>query len=77
MTIVNIHEAKTHLSKLLERIEAGETVTIARAGRPIADLVPHRRPDIIWGPLKGRISYADADFMGEDPDTLELFEDYL
>lgn len=57
--------------------EAGETVTIAHAGRPIADLVPHRRAEIIWGPLKDRISYADADFMGEDRDTLELFEKYL
>lgn len=77
MTTVNIHEAKTHLSKLLERIEAGETITIARAGRPIADLVPHRRADIVWGALKGRIVYNDADFMGEDPETLELFKDHL
>lgn len=77
MVTVNIHEAKTHLSKLLERIEAGETITIARAGRPIADLVPHRRADIVWGAMRGRISYDEADFMGEDPDTLTLFEDYL
>jgi len=77
MVTVNVHEAKTHLSKLLERIEAGETVTIARAGRPIADLVPHRRADIVWGALEGQIVYDDADFMGEDPDTLDLFEDYL
>ena len=77
MTTVNIHEAKTHLSKLLERIEAGETITIARAGRPIADLVPHRRADIVWGALKGQIAYDDADFMGEDPETLELFKDHL
>ncbi|MCT1515738.1 type II toxin-antitoxin system Phd/YefM family antitoxin [Dietzia cercidiphylli] len=77
MTTVNIHEAKTHLSKLLERIEAGETITIARAGRPIADLVPHRRADIVWGALKGQIVYNDADFMGEDPETLELFKDHL
>lgn len=77
MTTVNIHEAKTHLSKLLERIEAGETITIARAGRPIADLVPHRRNDIVWGALAGQVLYDDADFMGEDPDILELFEDHL
>jgi prevent-host-death family protein len=37
---VNVHEAKTHLSRLLARVEAGEQVTIARAGRPIARLVP-------------------------------------
>ncbi|WP_299022631.1 type II toxin-antitoxin system Phd/YefM family antitoxin [uncultured Dietzia sp.] len=77
MVTVNIHEAKTHLSKLLERIEAGETITIARAGRPVADLVPHRRHDIVWGALKGRIVYDDADFMGEDPEILELFKDHL
>jgi prevent-host-death family protein len=37
---VNVHEAKTHLSRLLSRVEAGEQVTIARAGRPVAKLVP-------------------------------------
>lgn len=38
---VNIHEAKTHLSRLLERVEAGEEVIIARSGKPIAKLVPY------------------------------------
>jgi prevent-host-death family protein len=37
---VNVHEAKTQLSKLLELVENGETVTIARHGKPVADLVP-------------------------------------
>lgn len=37
---VNVHEAKTHLSKLLERVAQGEEVTIAKAGRPVARLVP-------------------------------------
>jgi prevent-host-death family protein len=46
MKIVNIHEAKTHLSRLLKRAAAGEDVVIARAGRPIARLVP-------VGPLMG------------------------
>lgn len=74
MTTVNIHEAKTHLSKLLERIEAGETITIARAGRPVADLVPHRRADIVWGALKGQIAYVDADLMGPDEDIIASFD---
>ena len=39
-TTVNVHEAKTHLSRLLEAVEAGEDVVIARAGKPIARLVP-------------------------------------
>lgn len=38
MTTVNVHEAKTHLSRLLERVEAGEEVVIARAGTPVARL---------------------------------------
>ena len=54
---VNIHEAKTHLSRLVERVEAGEEITIARAGRPVARLVPVRRsmeprPLGLW---KGRV----------------------
>ena len=39
MTTVNIHEAKTHLSKLLEAVAAGGDVTIAKAGKPVARLV--------------------------------------
>lgn len=39
-TIVNVHEAKTHLSRLLERVAMGEEVVLAKAGRPIARLVP-------------------------------------
>ena len=39
MQTVNIHEAKTHLSRLLERVAAGEDVVIAKAGRPVARLV--------------------------------------
>jgi prevent-host-death family protein len=37
---VNVHEAKTHFSKLLERVALGEEVVIARAGHPVAKLVP-------------------------------------
>jgi prevent-host-death family protein len=40
---VNIHQAKTHLSKLLERVTLGEEVVIAKAGRPIARIVPFRK----------------------------------
>jgi len=46
MRIVNVHEAKTRLSALLAEVEkTGETVSICRHGKPVADLVPHRRPD--------------------------------
>src|SRR5215210_43870 len=40
---INIHEAKTHLSRLVERVEAGEEIVIARGGRPVARLVPMAR----------------------------------
>jgi prevent-host-death family protein len=59
MTTVNVHHAKTHLSKLLERVAAGEEVVIARAGHPVARLVPinplePRKP----GLAKGRLTEA-------------------
>ena len=38
----NMHEAKTHLSRLVEMVEAGEEVVLARAGRPVARIVPYR-----------------------------------
>lgn len=44
MTIVNIHEAKTHLSKLLKRVMNGEEIIIARAGKPIAVLSGIQKP---------------------------------
>jgi prevent-host-death family protein len=43
MVEVSVHEAKTHLSRLLVRVESGEDIVIARAGRPVARLVPVRR----------------------------------
>lgn len=43
MTVsVNIHEAKTHLSRLLEQVAGGERVVISKGGTPVADFVPHR-----------------------------------
>lgn len=44
MTTVNVQEAKTHLSSLIARAEAGEEIIIARAGRPILKLVPIAEP---------------------------------
>ena len=65
---VNIHEAKTHLSRLVERVEAGEEITLARAGRPVARLVPYvaRRRPRTPGALKGRI------WLAEDWDSPEV-----
>jgi len=56
MRQVNIHEAKTTLSKLVEAAEAGEKVILARAGRPVAQIVRLDRPDRVrLGTLEGRI----------------------
>lgn len=77
-TQVNVHEAKTHLSQLLARVESGEQITIARAGTPVARLVPvmtTRASDLfgIWadrGPLPTSFFEADHEiehlFYGED-----------
>ena len=65
--IVNIHEAKTQLSRLLERVQAGEQVVIAKAGTPIADLVPHRSTPVVFGLGTGLIDYSD-DAFDVDPD---------
>jgi prevent-host-death family protein len=57
MRKVNIHEAKTTLSQLVEAAESGETVVLARAGRPVAQLVRlKKKRGIRMGGLKGRIS---------------------
>lgn len=60
-TTVNIHEAKTHLSRLLERVQAGETIVIAKAGVPVAELKPLEQRRVRIGGLKG--------FFGDDPDA--------
>lgn len=46
MPQVNVHHAKTHLSRLLLRVAAGETIIIARAGKPIARLVPYAEESV-------------------------------
>jgi prevent-host-death family protein len=68
---VNIHEAKTHLSRLLQRVAAGEEVTIARAGVPVARLVAIRTKKKLrpLGMDRGRVWVAD-DFDAPLPDDL-------
>jgi prevent-host-death family protein len=73
MTVnVNIHEAKTHLSRLLEQVASGERVVISKAGTPIADLVPHQAGKVTFGGLKGQVAYDDQAF-GIDPDIQQMF----
>jgi prevent-host-death family protein len=61
MDQVNVYEAKTHLSRLLDRVEAGEEIVIGRAGRPIARLVPYRRNTGARQPgsWRGKVHIAD------------------
>jgi antitoxin (DNA-binding transcriptional repressor) of toxin-antitoxin stability system len=65
-------EAKTHLSRLLEQVAAGERVVISKAGTPVADLVPHQAASVTFGGLKGEVAYTD-DAFGIDPDIQEMF----
>jgi prevent-host-death family protein len=69
MEEVNIHEAKTHLSRLLRKVAAGEEVLISRAGKPVARLVPLAEPQRPreLGRDRGRIWIAD-DFDAPMPD---------
>lgn len=61
MSVVNIHEAKTHFSKLIEKVSAGEEVIIAKAGKPVAKLVPitSSGPTPKPGLLKGKMKIYD------------------
>lgn len=76
MQTLNIHDAKTHFSKLIEAVSAGEKVIIAKAGKPVATLsaieaqAAPRKP----GALKGKIHIA-ADFDSQLPDdVIDTFE---
>ena len=72
---VNIHEAKTHLSRLVERVEEGEEIVIARAGRPVARLVPfrHRSEPRTPGVWRGQVRLSE-DFDTTDDALLAAFE---
>ena len=77
--IVNVHAAKTNLSRLLAQVEAGQEVVIARAGRPVARLVPFvEEPRRRWfGAMKGEIRIlpgfeaADADFQRDFDESID------
>lgn len=71
---VNIHEAKTHLSRLLERVESGEEIVIGRAGKPVAKLVPYRQTGEPRTPggWQGRLRIAE-DFDELPPELLAAF----
>lgn len=73
MAIINVHEAKTNLSKLLEQVERGEEIVIARAGQPVAKLSRYRPPQraiAAPGGMEGEIWIAD-DFDAPLDDQFE------
>lgn len=75
MPVVNVHQAKTHLSRLLAQVESGEEVVIARNGKPVARLVPchpkgKRQPDI----FKGKIVIPDSFFDPLPEEELKAWE---
>ncbi len=71
MAVVNTHEAKTNLSRLLDDVEKGEEVVIARGNKPMARLVPFNAKRPVRNPsyLKGKIRVAD-DFDAPLPDEV-------
>ena len=73
-TIVNMHDAKSSLSRLVKRAAAGEDILIARAGKPVARLtrISARKRRSPLGVFKGKIQMAD-DFDA----PLEVFKDYM
>lgn len=72
--IVNVHEAKTHLSRLLEQAHAGEEIIVAKAGKPYARLVPleSKAPQRQPGRLKGQL--GDVFFEPLAADELGAWE---
>ena len=75
MKLVNVQEAKTHLSRLLEEAAAGEDIVIAKAGRPYVRLVPclpETTPRALGG-WEGRVRVAD-DFDETPEEVIRLFE---
>jgi prevent-host-death family protein len=70
MTTVNIHEAKTHLSRLVARVARGESFIIAKAGKPLARVIPieaKESPEDRLGFMKGEMVVPkDFDEMGRD-----------
>jgi prevent-host-death family protein len=68
METVNIHEAKTHLSRLMEKVSKGESFIIAKAGKPIGKLVPL---DDAEKPKKRRIGFMEGEIVvPDDFDTM-------
>ena len=75
LDVVNVYEAKTNLSKLLDRVEQGEEIVLGRSGRPVARLTAYRprRAPRVPGRLAGKIEMA-ADFADTPAWLIDAFE---
>ena len=69
MTTVSVHEAKTHLSRLLECVRQGETIVITKSGQPVARLGPIAGKQRLYGRHKGKIWMA-KDFDAPLPEEI-------
>ena len=78
MIVENMYQAKTHLSKLVEKALNGEDVVLAKAGKPMVRLVPYDdKPEALkLGLMAGKIHIPD-DFNSLTPELEEMFKDYL
>jgi prevent-host-death family protein len=74
MRVVNVHEAKTHLSRLLDDVQAGEEIVLAKAGRPYARLVPIEPRHRELGFLPELAGLGDAVLVPLDEAELEAYE---
>jgi prevent-host-death family protein len=75
MAHVKMHEAKTHFSKLIAQVEAGEEIVVQRGDKPVARIVPYVEPQ---PPLRGFGSMRGEIWIADDFDeTPEGFEDYI
>ena len=75
MTTVGAYEAKTHLARLLDRVERGDTVTITRHGREVARLVPVRRTAKDQGEVIAAIRRARRGVVRGDLSVREMIEE--
>ncbi len=75
MPVVNVHEAKTNLSRLLVQVEAGEDIIIARSGTPVARLVRFQKPGKRqFGSMKGLVKLDDSFFDPLPEEELAAWE---
>jgi prevent-host-death family protein len=73
--LVSVHAAKTHLSRLLSRVEAGEVITIARGRTPVAKLIPVTpRGKREFGAMRGKISIGPEFFEPLPDDELDRWD---